>query len=111
MPVMCPSTPAASTNSSMPQPAVCGEESWSRSRDRDVRYRRRGPRGSAASLLFVAFGFGVEVLEGAGFDAAGFDEGVDFFGFESDDAAEPVCGDVGLVDEPVEGARGDAQSL
>ena len=54
---------------------------------------------------------GVEVLERAGLDAAGVDEGVDVGGLQPDDPPEAVGRDLALVDEPVERAGRDAEPV
>ena len=51
------------------------------------------------------------MLEGAGLDAAGLDELIDLLLLEADDPAEPVGRDLPFVDEAVQRAGGDAQSV
>ena len=52
---------------------------------------------------------GIEMLEGARLDAARLDERIDLLGLQPDHAAEPIGGQLTLVDEAIERARGDAQ--
>src|SRR4051812_27093237 len=54
---------------------------------------------------------GVQVLEGPRGDPTGLDEQVDIVLLEADDAPEAVAGDLPLVDESVQGSRGDAEVL
>jgi hypothetical protein len=49
------------------------------------------------------------VLEGAGRDPTRLDELVDLVLLEADHPAEPVGGQLALIDEPIEGAGGDAE--
>ena len=51
------------------------------------------------------------MLEGAGLDAARVDEAIDLVGLEADDAPEAVRRQLALVDEAVQRARGDAQTM
>ena len=54
-------------------------------------------------------GVWVQMLEGAGFDLAGVDVGIDVGLLESNDSPESVGSELTHVDESIQGAGGDAE--